>query len=82
MAEFILLIIATVSGIVSAHINCKEKVIRGFKAFMSLCLGGAVLGIIMLFSFLAPMWVSYAIAAVCIAILINNISKFKKSLVR
>lgn len=82
MAEFILLIIATVSGIVSAHINCKAKIIRGFKAFMSLCLGGAVLCTIMLFSFLAPMWVSYAIAAVCIAILINNISKFKKSLVR
>lgn len=82
MAEFILLIIATVSGIVSAHINCKAKSIRGFKAFMSLCLGGAVLGTIMLFSFLAPMWVSYSIAAVCIAILINNISKFKKFLVR
>jgi len=82
MAELILLIIATVSGIVSAHINCKAKSIRGFKAFMSLCLGGAVQGTIMLFSFLAPMWVSYSIAAVCIAILINNISKFKESLVR
>jgi len=78
MAEFVLLIIATVSGIVSAHINCKAKSIRGFKAFMSLCFGGAVLGTIMLFSFLAPMWVSYSIAAVCIAILINNISKVKK----
>jgi len=82
MVEFILLIIATVSGIALAHINCKAKSIRGFKAFMSLCLGGAILGTIMLFSFLAPMWVSYSIAAVCIAILINNISKFKKYLVR
>lgn len=82
MVEFILLIIATVSGIASAHFNCKAKAIRGFKAFMSLCLGGAVLGTIMLFSFLAPMWASYTIAALCIFILINSISEFKKSLVR
>jgi len=82
MAELILLIIATVSGIFLAHINCKAKNIRGFKVFMSICLGGAVLGTIMLFSFLAPMWVSYSIAAVCTAILINNISKFKEFVVR
>ncbi|KJH63389.1 hypothetical protein UF13_04550 [Pantoea agglomerans] len=82
MVEFIVLIIAIVSGIASAHFNCKAKGIRDFKAFMSLCLGGAVLGTIMLFSFLAPMWASYTIAAFCIVILINSISEFKKSLVR
>lgn len=82
MAEFILLIIAIVSGIGSAHYNCKTKSIVGFKAFISLCLGGAALGTIMLFSFFTPTWVSYLLAAMCVMILINNISEYKKTLVR
>lgn len=78
MIEFILLMLATISGVSSAHFNCKAKGITGFKAFMSLCLGGAVLGTIMLSSFFAPMWASYTIAALSILILFNSISEFRK----
>lgn len=80
MTFIILLSLGMICGIVAAHFNFKKNKTKGIKAFFGLCLGGGFLAAVMLFSFLAPIWVSYAFAVACVAIVISNISNYRKSL--
>lgn len=80
MVYLFLFPLATLCGCLAAHYNSKVEHTKGFKAFFFLCLCGAVLGTIMLFSFLAPIWISYVFLLICIAIAANSISNYRKSL--
>lgn len=72
--------LAAICGCLAAHYHSKVENTHGFKAFFGLCGGGALLGTIMLFSFLAPLWVSYIFLLICISLAANNIINYRKKL--